>query len=39
LVVRAKDLPPVAQELETVVSANERLSQYHQSRRQSLASA
>ncbi len=39
VVVRAKDLPAVAQELETVASANEQLSQYHESRRQSLASA
>lgn len=39
VVLRAKDLPAVAQELGTVASANEQLAQYHESRRQSLASA
>lgn len=39
VVVRAKDLNLVAQELAVVVSANQQLEQYHQSRKQSLASA
>lgn len=39
VVVRAKDLESAARELETVVGANGELEQYHQSRKQSLASA
>ncbi|HXW56987.1 MAG TPA: DUF169 domain-containing protein [Candidatus Cybelea sp.] len=39
VVVRGKDLLGVAQELETVASANEQLSKFHRSRRESLASA
>jgi uncharacterized protein (DUF169 family) len=38
-VMRAKDLPSIVQELETVVGANQELEQYHRSRRRSLASA
>jgi uncharacterized protein (DUF169 family) len=38
-VIPGKDLPRIAAELETVVGANERLAQYHESRRASLASA
>jgi uncharacterized protein (DUF169 family) len=39
IVVPGKDLSRVASELETVVSANVQLSQYHQQRKASLASA
>jgi uncharacterized protein (DUF169 family) len=39
VVVPGKDLSRVANELETVASANAQLSQYHQQRRASLASA
>jgi uncharacterized protein (DUF169 family) len=39
VVIRGQDVAQVAEELETVVSANAQLSQYHQARRQSLASA
>lgn len=39
VVVRAKDLPSLVREMDTVVSANQQLEQYHQSRRESLASA
>ncbi len=38
-VIPAKDLARVADELETVVSANAQLAQYHQQRKASLASA
>lgn len=38
IVVRAKDLLSLVEELDTVVSANKQLTQYHQSRRESLAS-
>ena len=38
VVVRAKDLPSLVRELDTVVSANQQLEQYHRSRRESLAS-
>jgi uncharacterized protein (DUF169 family) len=38
-VLRGQDLARVADEVETVVNANAQLSQYHQRRRQSLASA
>lgn len=39
VVIRGTELSRVAAELETVVSANAQLAQYHQTRRQSLASA
>lgn len=39
VVVRAKDLALIAQEVETVVGANRQLEQLHQARKQSLASA
>jgi uncharacterized protein (DUF169 family) len=39
VVVRAKDLPSIAKELDTVVGANRQLEQFHQERKQSLASA
>lgn len=38
-IVPGRDLARLADELETVVSANAQLSQYHQSRRETLASA
>lgn len=38
-VIRGKDLERVAREIETVVDANALLAQYHQSRREALASA
>lgn len=37
-IVRASDLPRIVDELDTVVAANTQLSQYHRSRRESLAS-
>lgn len=37
-IVRAADLPQLVDELDTVVAANAQLSQYHRSRRESLAS-
>ncbi len=39
VMVRGQDLGRVADEVETVVSANAQLSQYHQTRRESLAPA
>ncbi|HTU34803.1 MAG TPA: DUF169 domain-containing protein [Candidatus Acidoferrum sp.] len=39
VVVRAKDVDSISLEAETVVGANRQLEQYHQSRRESLASA
>lgn len=38
-IVRAADLMGIANELDTVVAANEQLAQYHRSRRELLASA
>ena len=38
VVVRAKDLPSLVREMDTVASANQQLEQYHRSRRESLAS-
>jgi uncharacterized protein (DUF169 family) len=38
-VAPGSDLPRLADELETVADANAQLAQYHQSRRESLASA